>query len=171
MFRYTLAARVTGSTTNTILSAQGKIATYNIRYWKPHFFYILMHSYSFAHIHTFFHKGETYKLGKNLVVGWWWSYSDDIFHSLQWRHNVRDGVSNHQPRDCLLKLVCRRRSKKTSKLRATGLYEGNALVTGEFTAQRVSNAENVAIWWRHQVVAKGRILPSHHAAFVFVQAL
>ena len=22
--------------------------------------------------------------------------------SLQWRHNERDGVSNHQPRDCLL---------------------------------------------------------------------
>ena len=25
----------------------------------------------------------------------------------------------------------------------------NSPVTGEFTAQRSSNAENVSIWWRH----------------------
>ena len=41
-------------------------------------------------------------------------------------------------------------SKKTSKLRVTGLCEGNSSVTGEFPAQRASNAENVSIWWRHQ---------------------
>ena len=33
-------------------------------------------------------------------------------------------------------------SKKTSKLRVTGLCEGNSPVTGEFPAQRASNAEN-----------------------------
>ena len=49
--------------------------------------------------------------------------------SLQWRHNERDGVSNHQPRDCLLNGLFRPRSKKTSKLR-TGLCEGNSPVTG-----------------------------------------
>ena len=27
----------------------------------------------------------------------------------------------------------------------------NSLVTGEFPTQRVSNAENVSIWWRHHV--------------------
>ena len=27
--------------------------------------------------------------------------------------------------------------------------EGNSPVTGEFPAQRASNAENVSIWWRH----------------------
>ena len=32
--------------------------------------------------------------------------------SLQWRHNGRDSVSNHQPHDCLLKRVFRCRSKK-----------------------------------------------------------
>ena len=42
-----------------------------------------------------------------------------------------------------------RRSKKTSKLRVTGLCAGNSPVTGEFPAQRASNAENVSIWWRH----------------------
>ena len=43
----------------------------------------------------------------------------------------------------------RRISKKTSKLRVTGLCAGNSSVTGEFPAQMVSNAENLSIWWRH----------------------
>ena len=45
----------------------------------------------------------------------------------------------------------RRRSKKTSKLRVTGLCAGNSPLTGEFPAQRASNAKNVSIWWRHHV--------------------
>ena len=72
-----------------------------------------------------------------------------IYISLQWRHNERDVVPNHRRPDCLLKRLFRRRSKKTSKLRVTGLYGGNSPVTGEFPTQRVSNAENVSIWWRH----------------------
>ena len=68
---------------------------------------------------------------------------------LQWRHSERVGVSNHQSRDCLLNRLFRRRSKKTSKLRVTGLCAGNSPVTGEFPAQRASNAENFSIWWRH----------------------
>ena len=68
---------------------------------------------------------------------------------LQRRHNRRDGVSNHQPRDCLLNRLFGRRSKKTSKLRVNGLCAGNSAGTGEFPAQRASNAENVFIWWRH----------------------
>ena len=55
---------------------------------------------------------------------------------LRWLHNECDGVSNHQPHDCLLKRLFRRRSKKTSKLRVTGLCAGNSPVTGEFPAQR-----------------------------------
>ena len=69
--------------------------------------------------------------------------------SLQWRHNGHDGVSNHQPHDCLRNRLFRRRSKKTSKLRVTGLCAWNSPVTGEFPAQMASNAENVSIWWRH----------------------
>ena len=72
-------------------------------------------------------------------------------HTLQWRHNERDGVSNHQPRDCLLNRLFRHRWKITSKLRVTGHWKGNSRVTGEFPAQRASNAENVSIWWRHHV--------------------
>ena len=69
--------------------------------------------------------------------------------SLEWRHNGRDRVSNHQPHDCLLNRLFRHRSKKTSKLRLTGLCVGNSPGTGEFPAQMASYAENVSIWWRH----------------------
>ena len=71
---------------------------------------------------------------------------------LQWHHNGRNGISNHQPHDCLLNWLFRRRWKTTSKLRVTGLCEGNSPVTGEFPAQMASNAENVSIWWRHHVI-------------------
>ena len=43
----------------------------------------------------------------------------------------------------------RRRSKKTSKLRVTGLCAWNSPATGEFPAQMASNTENVSIWWRY----------------------
>ena len=69
--------------------------------------------------------------------------------TLHWRHNDHDGVSNHQPHGCLLNRLFRRRSKKTSKLRVTGLCAGNSPGTDEFPAQMASNAESAFIWWRH----------------------
>ena len=39
--------------------------------------------------------------------------------------------------------------RKNSKLHLTGLCAGNSSMTGEFPAQRTSNAENVSIWWSH----------------------
>ena len=48
------------------------------------------------------------------------------------RHNGRDGVSNRQPYDCLLSRLFRRRWRKTSNLRATGLCAGISPVTGDF---------------------------------------
>ena len=45
---------------------------------------------------------------------------------LRWRHSGRDSVSHHQPHNCLLNHLFRRRSKKTSKLRVTGLCVGNS---------------------------------------------
>ena len=69
--------------------------------------------------------------------------------ALQWRHNGLDGVSNYQPHHCLLSRLFGRRSKKTSKLRVTGLCTGNSPGTGEFPSHMASNAENVSIWWRH----------------------
>ena len=74
--------------------------------------------------------------------------------SLLWCHNGHDGVSNHQPHDCLLNRLFRPRSKKTSKLNVTGLCAGNSPVTGRFPAQMASNVENVSIWWRHHNTTK-----------------
>ena len=59
---------------------------------------------------------------RHLLGDWEMSYPS----TLQWRHNGRDGVSNHQPHDCLLNRLFRRWSKKTSKLRVTGLSAGNS---------------------------------------------
>ena len=51
-----------------------------------------------------------------------------ISHRTGVRQNQRDGVSNHQCHDCLLNRLFKGISKKTSKLRVTGLYEGNSPV-------------------------------------------
>ena len=80
-------------------------------------------------------------------------YTLNHCEALQWRHNERDGVSNHQPHDCLLNRLFRYRSKKTSKIRVTGHCEGNSSVTGEFRAQRARNAENTSIRWRHHGIS------------------
>ena len=95
-------------------------------------------------------KRESYCLTTFLVVAC----------ALQWRDNECDGASNHRRFDCLLNRLIRCRSKKTSKLRVTGLCEGNSPVTGEFPAERVSNAENDSIRWRHHG-ALGMILCKH----------
>ena len=62
-------------------------------------------------------------------------------YPLRWRHNVHDGVSNHQPHHCLLNRLFGCRSKKTSTFRVTGLCAGNSPGTGEFLAQMASNME------------------------------
>ena len=51
---------------------------------------------------------------------------------LQWRHNERDGVSNHQPHDYLLNRLFRRRSKKYQSSASLAFVT----LTGEFPAQR-----------------------------------
>ena len=80
-----------------------------------------------------FHNGNHF-ITKNgvLLVG----CSNSPYYS-----DVIMGVSNHQPHHCLLKRLFRRRWKKISKLRVTGLCEGNSLVAGEVPAQRASNAQ------------------------------
>ena len=69
----------------------------------------------------------------------WKTDMQRLCDALRWRHNEHDGVSNHQPYD--LERLFRCSSKKTSKLRVTGLCEGNSTVAGEFPAQRASNVE------------------------------
>ena len=88
----------------------------------------------------------------NTAISLWNVNNDSISVcgvSLRWRHNGCDSVSNHQPRECLLRRLIRRTSKKRSKLRVTGLCVGNSPGTGEFPAQMASYAENASIWWRH----------------------
>ena len=111
------------------------------------------------------HYDVTVIFGEGVIISWhiftpediWWggdyivTLQYHFWHSLLWRHNGRDSISNHQPHDCLLSRSFRRRSKKTSKLRVTGLWAGNSPATGEFPAQMASNAENVSIWWSHHV--------------------
>ena len=84
-----------------------------------------------------------------------------ITEALHWRHNGHNGVSNHQSHDCLLNPLFRCRSQKTPKLRVTGLCEVNSPVTGEFPAQRASNAEKVSIWCRHHGFGAGNAQASH----------
>ena len=76
-----------------------------------------------------------------------------VSYTSAWLHSNRDGFSNPRRLDCLHNRLFRHRSKKTSKLRVTGLCEGNSPVTSEFPAQRASNAEKVPIWWRHHITA------------------
>ena len=92
--------------------------------------------------------------------------------SLWWRHNGRDSVSNHQPHDCLPDRVFTHKSKKTPKLRVTGLCAGNSSGTSEFPAQMISNAKNVSIWWRHHVKAFQQIpvsISGYYWAYLSVQ--
>ena len=73
-----------------------------------------------------------------IVYSTCWMHLPNVQKTLRWRHNGCDSVSNHQPHDCLLNRLFRRRSKKTSKLRVTGLCVGNSPGTGEFPAQMAS---------------------------------
>ena len=91
-------------------------------------------------------RGITVILSSNMAIGIdTWS-SRPV--TLQWRYNERDGVSNHQPHECLLNRLFRRRSKKTSKLRVTGLCAVNSPVTSEPVTR-----QNFSIWWLHHEVS------------------
>ena len=74
----------------------------------------------------------------------------DIIIRLQWRHNEHDGVSNHQPHDCLLNGLFRRRSKVTSKLRITGLCAGNSPWLVNSPHKRPVTRKMLALWHHHQ---------------------
>ena len=80
---------------------------------------------------------------------WLW-FGNNCFSHVLWDifnyySDVIMRTSNHRHPDCLLDCLFSRRSKKTSKLRVTGLCDGNSLVTGGFPSQRTSNMENVSI--------------------------
>ena len=88
---------------------------------------VLVESRNTVILHYHFHgcwcPGDT---GARASAAMWMTYS------LQWRHNEHDGVSNRRRHYYLLNRLYRHRSKKTSKLRVTGLCAGNSPGTGEF---------------------------------------
>ena len=111
------------------------------------YFNWLCMNFSFISDHTQCTKSLKILIQK-MCLHLWYSLSR-LLWPLRWRHNEGGGVSSHQPYDCLLNRLFRHRSKKTSKLRVTGLCVGNSPGSGEFPAQMASNAENVSVWWRH----------------------
>ena len=68
-----------------------------------------------------------YKTNELLLMSYVINKSHQDKYPSKWRHNGRDGVSNHQTHDYLFNRIFKR----------------------WFPAQRASNAENVSIWWRH----------------------
>ena len=69
----------------------------------------------------------------------------DVINVVLSRHIEPHGVSNHRGHDCSPNRLFRRRSNEISKLRVTGLCEGNSSVTREFPVQKDSNAEKISI--------------------------
>ena len=71
--------------------------------------------------------------------------------SLQWSYNERDGVSNHRRLDCLLNRLFRGGSKKISKFRVTGLWEGNPPVNSPYkgtVTRKMFAFDDVIMWYR-----------------------
>ena len=91
-----------------------KIRARSLSVYSCHMRAILANQTTFYILHVFSHWDRSLTNDQDLF----------ILHALEWRHNGRDGVSNHQPHVCLLNRLFRRRSKKTSKLRVTGLLRG-----------------------------------------------
>ena len=66
--------------------------------------------------------------------------------ALQERHNESYSVLSHRHIECLLNRLFKRTSKKTSKLRVTGISEGNPSVTGKCFHR---------VWWCYFFVFTG----------------
>ena len=101
--------------------------------------------------------------GQSSRTGWQGSGNN----SLEWRHNERHGVSNHQPHDCLLNRWFRRRSKQTSKVLFTGLWAGISPQKGLVT-RKVFPFDDVIMYqlW-HAMNARGFWKNDLHASSYF----
>ena len=54
-----------------------------------------------------------------------WYVECPITHlPLQWRHNERDGISNHQPNDCLLNPLFKAQIEENTKVPPLLAFEG-----------------------------------------------
>ena len=65
--------------------------------------------------------------------------------------NDRRDIWNYRSTECLFNSLFRLTTKKHQRSASLSLCQGNPPVTGGFPAQRDSNAENISIWWRHNM--------------------
>ena len=101
---------------------------------------VLIYRISYAYPWGLFHWLNDNDTIAPVSVKWPWISGQ---YTLQWRHNGRDSISNHQPHDCFLNPLFRHRSKKTSKFWVTGLCAGNSPHKWPVTRK-------VSIWWCHE---------------------
>ena len=137
--------------------------------------------------------GENTKIPVNQMVGAfcmkpkvrWDHFCSNVTRphiTLQWRCNERDGVSNHQPHDCLLNRLFRRRPKKTPKLHVTGLCAGNSPVKGTVTRKMFQFDDivmvddddditmiNITYWWHSLFYSKANITRREHRTWYLCQ--
>ena len=83
--------------------------------------------------------------------------------TLQWRHNERDSVSNHQPHQCLLIVYSSADHRKHQSSASLAFVRGPVNSPHKFA----SNAENVSIWWRHHETVVGR-QQAQRPVFVYI---
>ena len=94
-----------------------------------------------------------------------------LSNTLQWRHNGRDCVSNHQPHDCYTQAFIQAHIRENIIVPRHWPLWGIPPVTGGFPSQRASNAENVSISWRHHGPVgidkwlEPEYIPSHSLSF------
>ena len=99
-----------------------------------------------------------------------WTYIWNVMGALQWRYNQHDGVSNHQPHNCLLNHLLKRRSKKKHQSSASlAFVRGIHRWPVNSPTQKASNEENVSIWWRHHgciIIILALLISSRHLTYV-----
>ena len=109
-------------------------------------------AHCFIHI-NYLHIISSWATNKIPITQWdhgtYTVHTIKISSSLQWRHNGRHGVANHQQLDGLFNYLLWSTSKKHRSSGLLALCEGNSPVTGDFPAQKASDAEKGSIWWRH----------------------
>ena len=99
------------------------------------------------------------------------SFQTNYVISLQWHDNGRDSVSNHQPHDCFLNSLFRRRSKKTSKLLWIRLTKGQ--LRGKCVHLMTSSCVEwirkcqLVIWQQYLVMIVQSATPTTHAVVYF----
>ena len=94
--------------------------------------------------------------------------------TLQWRHNGCNSFSDHQPHDCLLNHLFRRRSKKISKLHALafvwGIHQGLVNSPHKWPVTRkMFPFDDVIMAFSFHNIVMGIVTPLEHCNHVSIQ--